>query len=210
MIKLPDALVHTLTDVRREFRVLKKIYRRRSDMHKLRTDTTGTLIEQFFRVMIKEKRISVPEAKTRVSISILESLFQQLQQKPKAGEAYTRAEDIRLACKKTKNCHCNDDRHSVRFDGMSSRDELVTRLMGKPDQDASEWIRLYSLSLQSVDDISNYTGNLLDSPDLRIEYSEFFGTRNRLAHSLTSKQVNVTRYFYLTELLFKEVEKTNP
>ena len=177
-----------------------------------------TIIEQFFRVMIVDGRISKrTNASGSVSVSTLVDILEHFRG-PQLSDDYGEiidedyGEAIRVFCREDNGCRYNEERVDVKFPKGPNMviDELVSYVLGKSNAKASKWVGANTQSFQNVGVIRQYTGNFLDPPDMTKRYKQLFDTRHNLVHTLVDREFDIKHYFDLVERLFEVVERENP
>lgn len=212
--------LHTILEVRNELDKLKN-----SVDEGLTKECTNyipirlvTLIEQFFRIMIKTNRLESKKnescdrfPQSEISISTLNELFKQYNnQKPFEDQDYS--EDIRIYCSNDTNSNnypkYNKNKNSIKFKNIKQIDCLVKDVLGEENKNLSDWIYVHTQTFQSVQSIESYskifTGNV------RKEYICLFDTRHNLVHTLGERSFDKYGYFDLVQDLFNDVEDKHP
>ena len=180
-----------------------------------------TIIEQFFRVMMKlgrlgritvrkqkdlKKKVWVPKA---ISITTLVDIFVHNDTR-KMIETEDYEEFITQFCDdQSNNCEFNTMTYNVEFNDETEIKKLVEYVLPSYDHDIFEWIAVHTHSFQSPQAIKQYAGTLFDDDATAEKYSQLFDTRHIAVHTFNGKPLD-PNWFNLVSDLFVVVEKEHP
>lgn len=175
-----------------------------------------TLVEQFFRVMIKDGRLKdykrYNTKMNRISSSVMGDIFKHHVKKP----GFTKVDYDETICRfysvaaNAGPCKFFGDSRVVEFPNVREIDRLVSHILGAPDNDISEWSYAHTQTFQHVYRVQRYAGNMFKTKNAISRYTKFFDTRHVLVHTLNPRSPTTSDYFGMVEDLFDKVERENP
>ncbi len=154
-----------------------------------------TLIEQFCRIAYRRRHLEYDwkQAPPPVTIQILVDVFRRFDPGLKHEEC-----ELKIRLFGNRNDKSADGK--IRLKSDDEVRGLVRTVLKKQDPDVEEWIRLYTLSFQSVKSIKDRLGVSFTQEQHR-DINELFGRRNTVVHTPSDRQVNEST-FAMVESLF--------
>lgn len=154
-----------------------------------------TLIEQFCRITYKRRSLEYDwrQAPPPVTIQILVDVFRRFDPSIKYDEC-------ELSIRLYGNLIGKSADGKIRLKSDDEVRDLVRTVLKKQDPDVEEWIRLYTLSFQSVKIIKDRLGVSFTQEQHR-DINELFSRRNTVVHTPSDRQVSMST-FAMVESLF--------
>ena len=175
-----------------------------------------TLVEQFFRIMIRDGRLKDYKLNNpkmnQISSSVMGDIFKHHVKKP----GFAKVDYDETICRFysiTANvgpCKFFGDSRVIQFPNVQEIDRLVNHILGVPDNDISEWIYAHTQTFQHVYRVQYYAGNMFKDKGTISRYTKFFDTRHVLVHTLNPRPPATSNHFDMVEDLFDRVERENP
>ena len=174
-----------------------------------------TLVEQFFRVMIKDGRLKnykyYNTKMNQISSSVIGDIFRH-HVKPEFrmvdyDETICRFYSVAA---NVGPCKFFENTRVVQFPSIREIDRLVAHILGAPDNNISEWIYAHTQTFQHVYRVQHYAGNMFRDKNTISRYTKFFNTRHVLVHTLNPRSPATLDYFGMVEDLLDRVERENP
>ena len=207
---------YTLVGVRGELADLKKSVAGGStaECENCATIRLVTLVEQFFRIMIKDDRLKgykIRNSKmSQISSSVMGDIFRHHAKKRESADYDETICRFYSAAANVGSCKFFEDSRVVQFPNVQEIDRLVNGILGAPNNDISEWIYVHTQTFQHVYRVQHYAGDMFRNKNTRSMYTKFFDTRHVLVHTLNLRPPDTSGYFGMVEDLFDRVERENP
>lgn len=195
---MSDALQgHTLDEVWSSFWDLKKSYE--SEDMALCANYIPirlvTIIEQFCRVTFKRRKLTYKKewSSSPIAVPILADVFCRVDPGIKRDECEDRIREYRDRINKS-----TDGGIRLKSDGEVCR--LVECVLEEQNAEATEWIRLYTLSFQNLKSIKDRL-DVGITREVGERCDELFGIRHAAAHTLSDRRVGNAAFATVESLL---------